>query len=155
MSVAAVRHQGPTAALHPARACPERAPHPAQPCCLGHLLSLCTPCPLQPMPGGKVVKLTGIKSMGRTATVLLRGSNKMMLDEAERSLHDALCVVRSLCQKQFMIPGGAAPEVELTLRLSEWARTLVGMDSYCIRAFAEAMEVRASCGHAFSALLPI
>ncbi|CAG9460412.1 unnamed protein product [Pedinophyceae sp. YPF-701] len=93
------------------------------------------------MSGGKVVKLTGIKNRGKTATVLLRGSNKLMLDEAERSLHDALCVVRSLCQKQAIIPGGAAPEVELTLRLSEWARTLVGMESYCVRGFAEALEV--------------
>ena len=43
---------------------------------------------------GKIVKITGIKNMGRTTTVLVRGSNQLMIDEAERSLHDALCVVR-------------------------------------------------------------
>ena len=43
---------------------------------------------------GKVVKVTGIANQGRTATVLLRGSNKLVLEEAERSLHDALCVIR-------------------------------------------------------------
>ena len=43
---------------------------------------------------GKVVKITGIKDMGRTATVLVRGSNQLVIDEAERSLHDALCVIR-------------------------------------------------------------
>jgi hypothetical protein len=43
---------------------------------------------------GKVVKITGIRDMGRTATVLVRGSNQLVIDEAERSLHDALCVVR-------------------------------------------------------------
>ena len=38
--------------------------------------------------------------MGRTITVLMRGSNKLVLDEADRSLHDALCVVRSLVKKR-------------------------------------------------------
>ena len=42
--------------------------------------------------------MTGIEQRGRTATVLLRGSNKLALAEAERSLHDALCVVRCLVQ---------------------------------------------------------
>jgi T-complex protein 1 subunit delta len=40
------------------------------------------------------VKITGIKDMGRTATVLVRGSNQLVIDEADRSLHDALCVIR-------------------------------------------------------------
>ena len=74
---------------------------------------------------GKIVKVTGIKNQGRTATVLLRGSNKLVLEEAERSLHDALCVVRCLVHKRFLIPGGAAPEVELNVQLSRWAKSLV------------------------------
>ena len=45
-----------------------------------------------------MIKVTGIEARGRTATVLLRGSNKMALEEADRSLHDALCVVRCLVQ---------------------------------------------------------
>ena len=45
-----------------------------------------------------MVKVTGIQQRGRTATVLLRGSNKLALAEADRSLHDALCVVRCLVQ---------------------------------------------------------
>lgn len=76
------------------------------------------------MGSSRVVKVTGIKNMGRTATVLLCGSNKLMLEEAERSLHDALCVVRCLIQKNFLVPGGAAPEVEVTHKLREWANTL-------------------------------
>eukprot|EP00884_Botryococcus_braunii_P008289 jgi/Botrbrau1/17461/Bobra.0054s0049.2 len=90
---------------------------------------------------GRIVEVTGIKDMGRTATVLLRGSNKLVLEEAERSLHDALCVVRCLVQKRALIAGGSAPEVEVTTQLSAWAKTLGGMDSYCVRAFAEALEV--------------
>lgn len=73
---------------------------------------------------GKVVKVTGIQNKGRTATCLLRGSNKLVLEEAERSLHDALCVVRCLVHKKFLIAGGAAPEVELVTQLSKWAKTL-------------------------------
>ena len=90
---------------------------------------------------GKVVKVTGIEGGGRTATVLMRGSNKLMLDEAERSLHDALCVVRSLVRKRFLIAGGAAAEAEMSLRLSEWAQTLRGLDATCVRAFAEALDI--------------
>ena len=74
---------------------------------------------------GKVVKVTGIERAGRTATVLLRGSNKLVLEEAERSLHDALCVVRCLVHKRAMVPGGAAPEVEVGTQLARWSKTLV------------------------------
>lgn len=73
---------------------------------------------------GKVVKVTGIANQGRTATVLLRGSNKLVLEEAERSLHDALCVIRCLVQKRFLITGGASPEVEVSYQLSQWSKTL-------------------------------
>jgi T-complex protein 1 subunit delta len=90
---------------------------------------------------GHVVKITDVANPGYTASVLLRGSNKLVLDEAERSLHDALCVVRCLMQKRALIAGGGAPEMELSLRLGAWAKTLTGMDSYCVRAFAEALEV--------------
>ncbi|KAL4535891.1 hypothetical protein Ndes2526A_g05450 [Nannochloris sp. 'desiccata'] len=65
----------------------------------------------------------------------------MAMDEADRSLHDALCVVRCLMQKRFLIAGGGAPEMELSYQLSQWAKTLTGMESYCVRGFAEALEV--------------
>jgi len=90
---------------------------------------------------GKVVKITGVANPGHTASVLLRGSNKLVLEEADRSLHDALCVVRCLMQKRAIIAGGGAPEMEIAYRLTEWAKTLTGMDAYCVRAFAEALEV--------------
>ena len=73
---------------------------------------------------GKVVKVTGIQGQGRTATILLRGSNKLVLEEAERSLHDALCVIRCLVQRRALIPGGAAPEMEVEHQLIQWAKTL-------------------------------
>merc|ERR1711988_64946 len=90
---------------------------------------------------GKVVKVTGIENQGSVATVLLRGSNKMLLDEAERSFHDSLCATRCLVKKQFLICGGGAPEIELAIQLAEYAKTLEGQESYCVRAFAEAFEI--------------
>lgn len=92
-------------------------------------------------PGGRMVTITGVKNPGRTVSVLVRGSNQLVAKEAERSLHDALCVVRCLIKKKFLIPGGGAPESELSLRLQEWCSTIGGSDSYCISAFAEALEV--------------
>jgi len=89
----------------------------------------------------RVVKVTGIVNMGRTITILMRGSNRMVLDEADRSLHDALCVVRSLVKKRYLVAGGGAPEAECALRLTQWAKTLSGVRSYCVRAFAEALEI--------------
>mmetsp|Transcript_25533 Transcript_25533/g.37884 ORF Transcript_25533/g.37884 Transcript_25533/m.37884 type:complete len:528 (+) Transcript_25533:83-1666(+) len=95
---------------------------------------------VMPGSGHKVVKFTGVKNPGKTMTVLLRGSNNLVLAEANRSIHDAQCVVRSLVKKRFLIAGGGAPEVEVSLRLKEYALGLTGMDSYCIKAFAEALE---------------
>merc|ERR1719483_1757051 len=92
-------------------------------------------------PGGKLVKITGVQNPGQTVSILVRGSNQLVLKEAERSIHDALCVVRCLIKKRFLVPGGGAPETEISLRLAEWAATIGGLDSYCINAFAEAMEV--------------
>jgi T-complex protein 1 subunit delta len=90
---------------------------------------------------GKIVKITGVASNVKTVSVLVRGSNKLLLDEAERSLHDALCVVRSLIKKKFLIAGGAAPEIELALQLNRWAKTLGGAENICISAYAEAFEI--------------
>lgn len=85
----------------------------------------------------KVVKFTDIVNMGRTITILMRGSNRLVLDEADRSIHDALCVVRSLVKKRYLIAGGGAPEAECALKITQWAKTLTGVSSYCARAFAE------------------
>jgi T-complex protein 1 subunit delta len=63
--------------------------------------------------GSKVVKLTGVPNAGATQTILLRGSNKLVLAEADRSVHDALCVVRSLVKKRFVISGGGSAEAEI------------------------------------------
>jgi T-complex protein 1 subunit delta len=89
----------------------------------------------------KVVKFTGVANPGKTVSVLIRGVNNLVIDEADRSIHDALCVIRCLVKERALIAGGGAPEIELAIRLAEYANTLTGMEQYCFRAFAEALEV--------------
>lgn len=89
----------------------------------------------------KVVKITGIQNPGKTVSVLVRGSNKLVIDEAERSIHDALCVIRCLVKKRALIAGGGAPEIESSLRLMEIAKTLIGKEASCYKGFAEALEI--------------
>jgi T-complex protein 1 subunit delta len=89
----------------------------------------------------RALKITGITHPHNTVTVLVRGSNHLVLDEAERSFHDALCVVRSLVKNPGIIPGGGAPEIELSQKLAEYSRSLGGVDSLVVRAFADALEV--------------
>ena len=52
------------------------------------------------MGGAKVCKITGLKAKGRTVSILAMGSNNLVLEECERSMHDALCVVRCLVKKR-------------------------------------------------------
>ncbi|OQR78257.1 T-complex protein 1 subunit delta-like [Tropilaelaps mercedesae] len=89
----------------------------------------------------KYVKVTGVANPGKTVSLLLRGSNKLVLEEADRSIHDALCVIRCLVKKRALVAGGGAPEIELSLRLAERARQIEGLHSYCYRAFADSLEI--------------
>ncbi|KAE8232415.1 hypothetical protein CF326_g2549 [Tilletia indica] len=91
--------------------------------------------------GARVVKITGIKNMGRTVSILCTGANSLVLEESERSLHDALCVVRCLVKRRALIAGGGAPEIHVSRSLSAYAQTLKGMEAYCFQAYADALEV--------------
>lgn len=91
--------------------------------------------------GARVCKITGIKNMGRTVSILCTGANSLVLEESERSLHDALCVVRCLVKKRALIAGGGAPEVHVSRLLAAHAQTLKGMEAYCFQAYAEALEI--------------
>ncbi|KAA0198141.1 hypothetical protein HAZT_HAZT000102 [Hyalella azteca] len=103
----------------------------------------------------KLVTVTGVQNPGRAVSILLRGSNKQVLEEADRSLHDALCVIRCLVKKRYLVPGGGAPEAELAVRLTNYGQTLQGMDAYCFRVFAEALEVIPSILAENAGLTPI
>merc|ERR1719354_1259908 len=90
---------------------------------------------------GKLVKITGCANPGKTVSIVVRGSNKLVIEEAERSIHDALCVIRCLVKKRALIAGGGAPEIEASLKLMNYAKTLLGKEAYCFKAFAEALEI--------------
>lgn len=94
--------------------------------------------------GARYVKVTGIKTaspLHQTVSIVARGANSLVLDEAERSLHDAICVIRCLVKKKALIAGGGAPEIEVASALAKQARELTGTEAICWKAFAEAMEV--------------
>jgi len=89
----------------------------------------------------RVVKFTGVKTDAPTMTVLMRGSNTLVLAEAERSLHDAQCVVRSLIKERALVAGGGAAESQASFALGQYARNeLQGMAVPCFKAFADALE---------------
>mmetsp|Transcript_13164 Transcript_13164/g.24740 ORF Transcript_13164/g.24740 Transcript_13164/m.24740 type:complete len:543 (-) Transcript_13164:99-1727(-) len=73
-------------------------------------------------------------------TVLVRGGNKMIVEEAKRSLHDAMCVVRNLIKDNRVVYGGGAAEIACSLSVSSFAETIVGVDQFAIRAFADALD---------------
>merc|ERR1712110_373182 len=73
-------------------------------------------------------------------TVFVRGGNKMILDEAKRSLHDAICVVRNLIRDNRIVYGGGASEIACSLKVAEEAHKCGTIEQYAMRAFGEALE---------------
>ncbi|MCW3977866.1 MAG: thermosome subunit beta [Candidatus Bathyarchaeota archaeon] len=88
----------------------------------------------------KMTFIEGCKNP-RSVSILIRGSDKRFLDEAERSVHDALCVVRDVVQAPKIVAGGGAPEMEIARALRGYAETLPGREQLAVRSFGEAMEI--------------
>ncbi|MEM1927746.1 MAG: thermosome subunit alpha [Acidilobaceae archaeon] len=88
----------------------------------------------------KMVFVEGCKNP-RSVTILLRGANDMILDEAERNIKDALHALRNVMREPKILPGGGAAEIELALRLRSYARTVGGKEQLAIEAFADALEI--------------
>ncbi len=76
----------------------------------------------------------------KAVTIMIRGGSEHVVDEAERSLHDALCVVRNAVEDGKIVAGGGAPEAEVSKRLKDYARKAGGREQLAITAFAEALE---------------
>ena len=77
----------------------------------------------------------------KAVTILVRGGSSMIVDEAKRCLHDALCVVRNIITDPNIVYGGGATEISCALHVAEKADNTPSIDQYAIRAFAEALEV--------------
>jgi len=76
----------------------------------------------------------------RAVTIVLRGGSEHVVDEAERSLHDGLCVVRNAVEDGKIVAGGGASEMEAAKELKGYAKTVGGREQLGIEAFAEALE---------------
>lgn len=76
----------------------------------------------------------------RAVTVLIRGGNQMLVDEAKRSLHDAICVVRNLVRDNRIVFGGGSAELSCSLAISKEADKISSLEQYAFRSYADALE---------------
>lgn len=90
--------------------------------------------------GSRMTFVTGCKD-SKTTSILLRGGTEHVVEGIERALEDALRVVGVALEDQKIVVGGGSPEVELSLRLKEYAATLKGREQLAVTKFAESLEV--------------
>jgi len=77
----------------------------------------------------------------KTCTLILRGGAEQFIDETERSLHDAIMIVRRALKNDSVVAGGGAIEMELSKELRNYAKTIHGKEQLLITAYAKALEV--------------
>ena len=77
----------------------------------------------------------------KAVTILIRGGSQRVVDEAERSLHDALSVTKDVLEKPAIVAGGGAPEAYVAGKLRDWVNTLSGREQLAAEKFAESLEV--------------
>ncbi len=77
----------------------------------------------------------------KAVTIMVRGGTEHVVDELERAIEDALRVVSVVYEDKKLVAGGGAPEIELSLRLREYAATVGGRAQLAIEAFANALEI--------------
>ena len=87
----------------------------------------------------KWVFIEGCKNP-RSVTVLIRGGSQRVVDEVDRSLHDALMVVKDVVEKPSIVAGGGSPEAYLAAELNEWASSSEGREQLAIKQYAEAFD---------------
>ena len=75
-----------------------------------------------------------------SVTVLIRGGSQRVVDEVDRSIHDALMVVKDVIETPFIVAGGGSPEAYLSSQLKEWADTFDGREQLAIKQYAESLE---------------
>ncbi|VVB92035.1 Thermosome subunit alpha [uncultured archaeon] len=89
---------------------------------------------------GEMIFITGCKNPD-TYSILLRGGTEHVVTSLDRAVHDALRVVGVAIEDGKILAGGGSPEVELAMRLREYASTLTGREQLAVNKFAEAMEI--------------
>jgi len=79
-------------------------------------------------------------AVSKAVTIFVRGGNKMILEEAKRSIHDALCVARNLVRDNRIVYGGGAAEISCAVAVGDAADQQPGVEQYAMRAFSDALE---------------
>jgi T-complex protein 1 subunit alpha len=105
------------------------------PATLGH----CESVVVEPVGDNELIVFSGTPKS--STSVLLRGASEQMLDEMERSLHDALCVVKRCLEAGRVVPGGGCIEASLCVKLNEYAKSIGSREQMAIAAFADALLV--------------
>ena len=77
----------------------------------------------------------------KTCTLIIRGGAEQFMEETERSLHDAIMIVRRAMKNDAVVAGGGAIEMELSKHLRDVSRTIAGKEQMLISAIAKALEV--------------
>ncbi len=88
----------------------------------------------------KMVFVEGCKDP-KAVSILIRGGSKQVIDETERTVHDAISVVRDVIEDGEIVVGGGAIEMDVALGLREYAKDLSGKEQTVVQKFAEAIEV--------------
>ncbi|CAO3648128.1 unnamed protein product [Mucor hiemalis] len=91
----------------------------------------------------------------RAVTIFVRGGNKMIIDEAKRSIHDAMCAVRNLVRDNRVVYGGGAAEISCSLAVAKVADEISSIEQYAMRAFADALDATPLALSENSGLSPI
>jgi len=87
----------------------------------------------------KMTFIEGCKNP-QSVAILIRGGTERIVDEAERSIHDALSVAKDVVEEPKVVAGGGAPELEMAKELKAYAETLPGREQLAVMSFAEALE---------------
>src|SRR6266487_2912323 len=87
----------------------------------------------------KWVFIEGCKNP-KSITILIRGGSQRVVDEAERSIHDALMVIKDAVEYPYLVVGGGAPEVVVSKKLREWSSSLASRQQLAVEKYADALE---------------
>ncbi|MGD8507057.1 MAG: thermosome subunit beta [Candidatus Bathyarchaeota archaeon] len=87
----------------------------------------------------KMTFIEGCKNP-KSVAILIRGGTERIVAEAERSIHDALCVARDVVREPRIMAGGGAPELEVARALRQYAQTLLGKEQLAVISYSEALE---------------
>ncbi len=77
----------------------------------------------------------------KSVVILIRGGTELIVDEVERAIHDALCVIRDVVEDQKIVGGGGAPELETAIQLRKFSSTLGGREQLAVEIFADSMDI--------------